>query len=337
MQIPGKCWIVVLISLLAGCTHGPPPQRFQYVQLLMGVQVRVVTYAPSEPVAKNAAKAAFERVAELEDIMSDYRPDSELMQLCARAGSGPVPVSKELFEVLAYGQEVSRLSDGAFDVTVGPYVKLWRQARKTKTLPDPSALADAKRRVGWRLMKLDPKHQTVDLTVPGMLLDLGGIAKGYAGDEAIKVLRDHGINSGLFEAGGDIVVSNAPPGKEGWDIELIGLGVSPERNLSHSSSGETPKPQSDKPFDGVVLHDAAISTSGDTVQFVEINGVRYSHVIDPRTGLGLTEHRMATVIAPRGITTDSQSKAVTILPEPDGAALLKRYHARGYVRKVEPQ
>src|SRR6185503_19366613 len=131
-------------------------------------------------------------------------------------------------------------------------------------------------------------------------LDLGGIAKGYAGDEAIRVLREHGVKSALFEAGGDIVVSDAPPGKKGWEIEL--------QNGSR-----------------IELADAAVSTSGDTVQFVEIGGVRYSHVIDPRTGTGLTEHYMATVIAPRGIATDSLSTAATVLGKRAGERLIRRF------------
>src|SRR4029079_13176638 len=125
-------------------------------------------------------------------------------------------------------------------------------------LPAGSALADARSKVGWRLMRLNARDRTVELIVPGMQLDLGGIAKGYAGDEAIRVLREHGVKSALFEAGGDIVVSDPAPGKRGWEIEL------PDGHKKR-------------------LANAAISTSGDTVHFLEVNGVRYSHVIDPRT------------------------------------------------------
>jgi thiamine biosynthesis lipoprotein len=274
----------------------------------MGVENRLVVYAPDETNARQASKAAFDRIAELEDIMSDYRPDSELMRLCARAGTGPVPVSRELFEVLEFAQQVSAASDGAFDVTVGPYVKLWRQARKTKTLPAGPALADARARVGWKRLKLDKNHQTVELTTPGMLLDLGGIAKGYAGDEAIRVLNEHGIKQALFEAGGDIVVSDPPPGKAGWEIE------SRKKNLT--------------------IHNAAVSTSGDTVQFVEIAGVRYSHVVDPRTGIGLTDHMMATVIAPRGLVSDPLSKVATILPPEKSQPILRRFGASADIYRV---
>jgi thiamine biosynthesis lipoprotein len=161
-------------------------------------------------------------------------------------------------------------------------------------------------------MRLNARDRTADLTVPGMQLDLGGIAKGYAGDEAIRILREHGVQSALFEAGGDIVVSDPPPRTRGWQIEL------PDGRKKR-------------------LVNAAISTSGDTVQFLEVDGVRYSHVVDPRTGIGLTEHYAATVIAPRGITTDSLSTAATVLGKRAGEQLIRRFGAKGTVRKITPK
>ena len=270
-------------------------------------------YTTDEEAAKTAAKAAFARVAELEGIMSDYQRDSELMQLSDKAepgGAGPVRVSKELFEVLVYAQEVAEASDGGFDVTVGPLVQLWRRARKSGTLPDPRELAAAREKVGWRKIKLDRKNQTVELTTRGMRLDLGGIGKGYAGDEAIRVLREHGVKSALFEAGGDIVVSDAPPDhRAGWVIE--------------TEDGKK-----------LTLADAAVSTSGYTAQFVEIDGVTYSHVVDPHTGVGLSNHFGATIIARRGITTDSLSTAATVIGPERSEPLLKQFGARGLVRKM---
>ncbi len=274
----------------------------------MGVQVRIVAYAKDELTAREACKAAFDRVNALDDIMSDYNRGSELMRLCAQAGRGPVKVGDDLFRVLAYAQEVSRKSDGAFDVTVGPVVKLWRVARKTRMLPQADELEDARSRVGWQLMNLDEKTQTVELLKPGIQLDLGGIAKGYAGDEAIAMLRSRGITSALFEAGGDIVVSDSPPETKGWVIEL--------------PSGEKQ-----------TLANAAISTSGDTAQYVEINGRRYSHVVDPHTGLGLSEHWISTVIAKRGLTSDPLSKIATILGPERGRKIVESFGAKCWVGK----
>jgi thiamine biosynthesis lipoprotein len=220
------------------------------------------------------------------------------MRLCERSAikpAGPVAVSDDLFTVLARGQDVAKLSGGAFDMTVGPIVRLWRQARKDRLLPDEEERGAALKRVGYQKMDLDPKAKTVDLKVPRMLLDLGGIAKGYAADEGLKVLARHGIASALVAASGDIAVSGPPPGKPGWRIDIAPLpGAKEKRQL--------------------VLKDAAVSTSGDSEQFVEIAGVRYSHVVDPRTGLGLTGQRSVTVVARRGIEADSLSKVASILP-----------------------
>src|SRR5262249_28337766 len=147
-----------------------------------------------------AAKAAFERIAKLDDIMSDYRPSSELMQLCRHAGGPPIHVSDDLFAVLKRSQDVSRLSNGAFDLTVGPIVRLWRRARRTRQLPDPKQLALALSLVGYQNVELDEKTHSVRLLKAGVLLDLGGIAKGYSADAALQVLHEHAISRALVAA-----------------------------------------------------------------------------------------------------------------------------------------
>lgn len=279
----------------------------------MGVQARIVLYAPDTTIAEIAARAAFDRIAELDAIMSDYRQDSELMQLCSRAGDGPVEVSADLFEILATSQRLSAQSNGAFDVTVGPYVRLWRQARREQRLPAPEHLLDASRLVGWTKMKLDPEHKTVTLDVKGMQLDLGGIAKGYASDAAIAVLRDHGIHRAMIEFGGDVVASDAPPEADGWRI-TASLAA---RDLTVANS--------------------AVSTSGDTEQFVELDGRRYSHVVDPRTGLGLTDRLAATVTAPQGVLSDALSTALSVMGEEAGLAMLSREYpdATAVIRRAD--
>jgi thiamine biosynthesis lipoprotein len=312
-------FIVLLFgtTLALGCSSQPKQrgQRYNYAQIKMGVQARLVVYACDEATAENACRASYARVEALENAMSDYRRDSELLRLCAQAGGPPVKVSDDLFYILQKAQKFSQETAGAFDVTVGPEVALWRKARKTRQLPTPQEIAAARELTGWQMMHLDPRNKTVQLEKRGMKLDLGGIAKGYAGDEATRVLREHGITSALFEAGGDIVVSDAPPGTNGWTI-----------NIDH------PAPSAPHQL---TLHNAAISTSGDTVQFVEINNVKYSHVVDPRTGEALTNHYAATIIAPKGIDTDALSTALTVTGE-QGMKLLPTYHARGWLRELKP-
>jgi thiamine biosynthesis lipoprotein len=276
-----------------------PPDRFEFESKHMGTTFRIVLYAADKASAKKAADAAFARVAELDAIMSDYKRDSELMLLCksfAKAVSEPVKVSDDLFFVLHKAEELSDRCDGAFDVTVGPVVQLWRLARRTQELPEPKACAAAREKVGYKKVRLDATKKTVQLLTPGMQLDLGGIAKGYAADEALKLLREKfGIKQALVAAYGDIACGDPPPGKDGWTVEIAPIAKSQKSRT-------------------LTLANAAVSTSGDLEQFVEIKGVRYSHILDPKTGLGLTGRQSVTVIAPRGITADSMTKAVSVLP-----------------------
>ncbi len=280
--------------------------RYSYTEYHMGVDVRLTVYAPDQPTAERACTAAFERFAELDTIMSDYRPDSELMRLCAKAGGPPVPVSHDLFIVLQRAQEVARKSDGAFDVTCGPVVALWRQARKTHVLPRPEEIAQALTKVGWRKMIVDSRHHTVRLLVPGMKLDLGGIGKGYADDCAQEALKQHGITRALVEAGGDMVVTDPPPGEKGWKIQV-------------ANAEKTSQPPV------LLFANRAISTSGDTEQFVDIGGKRYSHILDPRTGQALTDRIQVTITAPNGLTSDSLSKVVSVLGQAKGEPIVHTY------------
>jgi thiamine biosynthesis lipoprotein len=296
----------LLPALATGAVPADPgPTRHVFTELHMGTRFQITLYAPDESTAGAAARAAFARVAALDGIMSDYRATSELMQLCQKAGGPPVRVSDELLFVLTRAQEVSRRSEGAFDVTVGPVVRLWRKARKTHELPDPQELARARALVGHDKMKLDAKAHTVQLLQAGMQLDLGGIAKGYAADEALAVLQKHGIPRALVAAGGDIAASGPPPDAAGWTV-----GIAPLEDPAG------------KPTRYLVLHDAAVSTSGDAAQHVEIGGKRYSHIVDPRTGIGLIGRSSVTVVARRGIDSDSLTKVVSVLGPERGLAII---------------
>ncbi|MCS7208335.1 MAG: FAD:protein FMN transferase [Fimbriimonadales bacterium] len=270
-------------------------QRFEFTQVRMGVDTPMIVYAADEEQAVRACRAAYARISALEERMSDYRIDSELNRLCQRAVGRWVKVSAALFYVLWRAQKLARQTDGAFDPTVGPLVRLWREARRTAQLPDAARLRAAQACSGYRLMELSVARRAVRLQRAGMQLDLGGIAKGYACDHALRTLRRFGITRALVQMDGDIVAGDAPPDTKGWRIAL------PE-------GGDT------------LLANAALSTSGSTEQYVEIDGTRYAHIIDPRTGLGLTRLVMARVRAPDGITADSLATAAAVL----GAVHAKR-------------
>ncbi|HVA51207.1 MAG TPA: FAD:protein FMN transferase, partial [Pirellulales bacterium] len=208
--------------------------RFAYERTLMGAAVKITLYAPQERSANLAAEAAFDRIAELDRILSDYKPDSELSKLSDTAGKGrAVPLGTDLWTVLERSQQLAERSGGAFDATVGPYVRLWRRARRNKEFPAAERLAEARAVVGYQKLKLDPSRHTAQLLAPGMRLDLGGIAAGYAVDQAMAVLRRHGIHRALIDASGDILAAGPPPGQEGWKIGIAPLDAAgpPSRYL----------------------------------------------------------------------------------------------------------
>lgn len=270
----------------------------------MGVPVRLVLYADGEQAARQAAQVAFARIAALDRALSDYRPDSELNRVNDQAGAW-MPVSSDLFAVLRHASRMAELTGGAFDPTVGPFVRLWREARRGGRLPDAEAVQAASVLVGWRLLQLDETAGAVRLGRPGMRLDLGGIAKGFVLDEALKALAAAGITRALIEAGGDVVAGDAPPGALGWVVDVPGASASMAARASRLVNG-------------------ALATSGSTFQYLEVNGVRYSHVVDPATGIGLTRAAVAHVIARDAATADALATAVGITGL-DCAAFLARF------------
>ncbi|MBX3411370.1 MAG: FAD:protein FMN transferase [Pirellulales bacterium] len=303
--------LVGLASLAAVCGSAPVGAadltRFDFTQIQMGVSFTVSLYATDLVVANRAADAAFARIKQLNDLFTDYDPKSELMRFCREAEPGRMyPISPELWDVFQASQRFAEQSDGAFDITVGPYVRLWRRARKLHELPSAGRLAEARPRVGFRLLSVDPTRPQASLAVPGMRLDLGGIAKGYAADEAIRVLKEQGIDRALVAASGDIRVSDPPPGRAGWRVGVASLDA---------EKGE--------PSRYLTLQHAAVSTSGDAFQFVEIEGRRYSHIVDPRTGIGLTDRMSVTVIAPNGMTSDALATAACVLGLERGFKLIE--------------
>lgn len=266
-------------------------ERFEATEPHMGTLVRITIYARDD----SAMRPAFARIKELDEKLSDYKPDSELNRLCRTHGQ-PVRVSEDLFRVLDAAQKLSALTDGAFDVTVGPVTHLWRIGK----LPDAGTMM----RVGWRDVVLDRAQRAVKLKIANMQLDLGAIAKGYAADEALKVLKKLGVKRALIAVSGDIVAGDAPPGARGWRIGLEPAG------------------------EEILLRNAAVSTSGDTEQSRVIGGVRYSHIIDPRTGLGLTSPIAVTVVARRGLDADPIATAVSVMGEDRGRAVFEKRATR---------
>lgn len=290
-------------------------KRFEFEAIRMGVPWGITLYATSEEYANNASKNAFDRIREMDRMMSDYDPRSELSKLCETSSPGnPVVVSEELFLVLMTAQKLSKETDGAFDVTVGPIVKLWRRARRKKVFPDNDRLKDAMSKAGYQKIVLDECKKSVELQTAGMRIDLGGIAKGYAADEAGRVLRRLGVSQYIIDGGGDLLVGDPLPNKKHWVIAVEG----PDVNLANDS-----KASKLKETNRVLIANAAIATSGDTYKFFEIDGKRYSHLVNPKTGLGLTTRSQVTVIAPTDMEADALASALSVLGPEKGLALIR--------------
>jgi thiamine biosynthesis lipoprotein len=295
-----------LAAVTVGCrASNAAPERFSYAQIIMGVEAKITLYAANEPEARRIARRGFERMAELDAILSDYRRDSELVRLTMEPPGTRVPISDDLWRALGRACELSRATEGAFDPTVGPVVQQWREARTRGALPTPAAIESAMASVGCGLLQLQPGPPTALLRRDGMRLDLGGIGKGFAADEAVHAMASEGAPSCLVDLGGDLVAGAAPPGEAGWVVRI--------------------EPRSDRrEADDVLLCHGAVATSGDTEQFMEVDGQRYSHVVDPRTGWALTSRIAVAVLAADGATADALASAMCVLGPEAGRRILER-------------
>jgi thiamine biosynthesis lipoprotein len=281
-------------------------KRFEGVETHMGSPFKIILYTSDDATASRAMKAAFTKIAELDQALSDYNPESELMKLCDKSGGPPVVIGPDLFFMLERSKAMAERSGGAFDPTVAPVIRLWRRARREHKLPDPQTLQKAMSLVGFQKIHLDRDKQTAQLD-KGVKLDLGGIAKGYASHEAVKVLKKHGISRSLVAGAGDIAVGDAPPDKAGWSVAIA--------PLDGLSSG--------KAEHWLILKNQCVSTAGDGERYVEIEGKRYSHIVDPRTGQAQTERTSVTVISPDGALSDALDTSASVLGIETGLKLIK--------------
>jgi thiamine biosynthesis lipoprotein len=315
--------------------------RFEYARLAMGVEARIVLYAPSRTAADDAANAAYAVIADLEDALSDWTERSAASHLAEHAGEGPIEVPRTLLDVLAQSLDLSRSTQGAFDPTIGPLVDLWRRARAIDRLPDPAEIDRARALVGADKVVIDASAGTVELTLRGMRLDFGAIGKGAACQRAIESLAHDGIDSALVQMGGDLVCSHAPPGTRGWSVDVPAPGFEPDRP-QHLGQVEGTAAQGER----LLLAQRALSISGDSEQWIEIDGVRRSHVIDPRSGFGLTTRALAVVVAPDGALSDALATAAGVLGpvqaveivarHPDCEARVDAFAQGGWFRRETP-
>lgn len=284
-------------------SHGP----HEFTAPIMGVDVRIVIHGGPHEEAAASAEAAFERVRALNRIFSDYEPASEAMRLAAHAGDGTfVPVSPDLARLLLAGRSLSNASGGAFDLTVLPLSRLYRAARREGRLPDAEAVARARALVGQGVLELAP-HRRARLRLRGSGLDFGGIAKGYAMDEALDVLVRRGQYCCLVQADGDLVLGLPPEGRPGFVLEITDLPVPEAMGTVEVPGG------------------CAMSTSGDAHQALEAASARHAHITDPRTGRARTGSRFAVVVAPTGLEADAVATTLCALERGEIDAFLAQF------------
>ncbi len=254
---------------------------------------RWVFYAPSKTVADAANTALKAKIDTLNAVMSDYFPESELNRLCQTSGTGKkVKVSNDLWRVLKASQQYSKKTQGAFDITIGTLTRLWRRARSLKEMPDSTHIKTAHGLVNYRNIKMHRFSHRVRLQKQGMKLDLGGIGQGFAADECLYLLKkQYGITAAMIDAGGDIALGDAPLGQTGWRIELPYADSTEVKLLSH----------------------CGVTVSGAKYRYVELDGHRYSHIIDPHSGWPLTKHVKTMTIAPTCTQADAWATALCVM------------------------
>jgi thiamine biosynthesis lipoprotein len=316
--------IVVFASLIAALYFFAPAKNESVwsagrvdvdsgMHVVMGTFARVVAVAADSNTAKGCIEAAFAEIEKVEKLMSYHKSDSEISELNRDGFRQAVKVSKSTYEVLQRSIEFSKLSGGAFDVTVGPLVDLWHSAEEVNSLPADAELQQARSKVGYDKLILDANEMSVRFAAEGMRVDLGGIAKGYVLDKAVEAIQKGGAVGGMVDIGGEIRCFGSPPaGQNIWRIGLQDPAVAKDA----MNTG--------KPLLILRLTDAAVSTSGDYRRFVTIGGKRYSHIVDPESGYSSESLASVTVICPSATDADALSTAVTVMGKEKGLALIEQ-------------
>jgi len=282
-------------------------------QLVMGTFARVVAIAKDSGTAEKCIRAGLAEIHRVDELMSDYKSDSEISRINRDAAAKPVQVSESTYEVLKRSVQFSKLTGGAFDITVGPLMVLFHAAQKQAVAPTEEQIAEAKAKVGFEKLELDDVNRTVHFTVEGMRLDLGGIAKGYAIDKAIEAARRGGATGAMVDIGGDIRCFGTPPeDKESWVI-----GVQDPNSVVEDIGGS-----------GLLMTlkvtNEAVTTSGDYQQFVLIDGKRHSHIMNRATGTSAEGLASVTIITDNATDADALATAVSVMGAEKGLALIEK-------------
>lgn len=316
------CLLAACICIFTASVCPAQLTRFVFSQPKMGSPFTIIFYADDSTKAASLARQCFRLTDDYVSIFSDYIDSSELNRLCATAGKTgrPFIASPALFDILVLSKVAFEKSGGTFDITLGPVTRLWRKARKENTFPTYEAVKNKLALTGFRKIKIDTITHEVKLMEEGMQLDLGGIAQGYIGQKVANFLRENLIENALIDVSGDIVAIGTPPGTNGWTI-----GV----NMPESADDVMKQP--------LLITNKAVTTSGDVYQFIEHDGKRYSHIVHPKTGYGITTRRNVTVIANDGTVADWLTKACSLLPIGKAKKLVAQMNAEFLIAEMKDE
>lgn len=300
--------LCLAMALMAGCVEirkTSPPVVLKRVQMLMGTLVTVTAVASDKNVGERAMQAAFDEIKRLERLLSTWRPDSELSRVNAEAGSRPVTVSPETLQLVVRSIEMARLTNGGFNIAVGPAMDVWSFTER-QHIPDSEELGQLKPLVDWTSIQVNREARTIYLPRKGMRIDVGGIGKGYAADRAIDIMKRGGAEGGVVALSGDIKTFGVLPERRGFPI-----------GIRHPRDEEVL-------IAAIDLWDEAVSTAGDYERFFERDGVRYHHILDPQTLKPARACQSVTVIAKEGVMADGLDTGIFVLGPEQGMALAER-------------
>ena len=312
-------WRLIFL-LLFPVTVSAQLKRFQFTENKMGSTFSMIFYCDDSIKASALSKECFAMVDSMNIIFSDYATTSEVGRLASMPIVKDQKVSDELFEMIRLSKSAWFRSGKTFDVTIGALTQLWRKAKVEKRFPSEEEINTAKQSTGFKNLTIDQTKRTISFKKQGMHLDFGGIVPGYVAQKVLDHLKSKNINIALVDASGDIVVSDPPPGKDGWTIAI---------NLPESSDETLDKK--------LELSNFAVSTSGDVYRYIIHNGKKYSHIIDPKTGYGVTSQRNVTVISKYGRDADWLATACSILPIKKALKLVEKEHAAVLIATIEKE
>jgi thiamine biosynthesis lipoprotein len=300
----------LIFLLLFPFTVSAQLKRFEFSGNKMGSSFNIIFYHSDSLEATQLAKESFSIVDSLNNIFSDYSSESEVGKLAFQTNKTDIQVSDELFSMIIRAKDAWKRSGKTFDITIGALTQLWRNAKKETRFPSEAEIKAAKDLVGFKKLIINERSKTISFKKPGIRLDFGGIVPGFTAQRVIDFLKTKNINIALVDASGDIVMSDAPPGKDGW---TIGINLPENENEIWDKKLE--------------LKNFAVSTSGDVYRYTIHNGIKYSHIIDPGTGYGVTSQRNVTVITKYVADADWLATACSILPIKKALKLAKKEHA----------